>query len=192
MASEVDKLTIHERIKMVDAVLQAAGNEVPVFAGTGERNIHRSKKLLASYLDLGCDHVLFQIPYEEETQYRNQFMELASLQPEVIMLQDWDEAGYGLPDALILDLFEEAEDFRCLKVETTPARVKYSRMLELTDGQLHVSDGWAVTQMIEGLIRGVHAFMPTGMHYIYTQIYRDYVSDKQEDAKSCLNPSFLY
>jgi 4-hydroxy-tetrahydrodipicolinate synthase len=37
--------------------------------------------------------------------------------------------------------------------------------------------------MLEGLQRGVHAFMPTGMHYIYTQIYQDYISGKQKEAK---------
>ena len=37
--------------------------------------------------------------------------------------------------------------------------------------------------MIEGLKRGVHAFMPTGMHYIYTHIYRLFVSGKMEEAE---------
>src|SRR5690606_32642817 len=43
-----------------------------------------------------------------------------------------------------------------------------------TGGRLNVSGGWAVMQMIEGLKRGVHAYMPTGMHYLYSKIYRDY------------------
>jgi len=37
-------------------------------------------------------------------------------------------------------------------------------LLEATQGRLHVSGGWAVMQMIEALDRGVHAFMPTGLH----------------------------
>lgn len=179
MASEVGKLTLEERIKVVEVVLDAADSEVPVFAGTGETDLHRSKKLLSSYLEIGCSHVLFQIPYQDRTQFRNHFRELASLQPEVIMLQDWDASGYGYPEDLIVNLFEEEEAFKCLKVETSPAGVKYSRILELTDGELHVSGGWAVTQMIEGLKRGVHAFMPTGMHYIYTEIYNDYINGRK-------------
>ena len=99
-------------------------------------------------------------------------------------LQDWDASGYGLPDELILSLFEEVDAFRCLKVETVPAGIKYSRMLELTGGCLHVSGGWAVTQMIEGLKRGVHAFMPTGMHWVYTEIYRLWSSGNQEEASA--------
>lgn len=39
------------------------------------------------------------------------------------------------------------------------------------------------TKIIEGMKRGIHAFMPTGMHYIYTKIYRDYMSGKHMEAK---------
>ena len=101
----------------------------------------------------------------------------------MIMLQDWDPSGYGLPDELILELFEEVPAFRCLKVETIPAGVKYSRILKLTGGRLNVSGGWAVTQMMEGLKRGLHAFLPTGMHIIYTSIYRLYKDGKTNEAE---------
>ena len=37
--------------------------------------------------------------------------------------------------------------------------------------------------MIEGLQRGVHAFMPTGMHYIYTSIYKLFEEGKSEEAE---------
>ncbi|MDX1284259.1 MAG: dihydrodipicolinate synthase family protein, partial [Draconibacterium sp.] len=73
--------------------------------------------------------------------------------------------------------------FRCLKIETVPAGVKYSRILELTNGKLNVSGGWAVMQMMEGLQRGVHAFMPTGMHNIYTSIYRLFKEGKINSAE---------
>lgn len=187
MASEVSKLTLKERLEMVEATLSVINGRVPVFAGLGEKDYNHSRELLKSYLKLGCREVLFQIPYENDNQFKLRFMKLAELQPEVIMLQDWDVSGYGLPDSLIIDLFEQVEAFRCLKIEIVPAGIKYSRMLELTGGRLHISGGWAVTQMIEGLRRGVHAFMPTGMHYIYTQIHKDYMSGKHQEAKQLFN-----
>jgi 4-hydroxy-tetrahydrodipicolinate synthase len=100
------------------------------------------------------------------------------------MLQDWDFQGYGLPISLITRLFEEVESFRCLKVEVVPAGVKYSEVLAITEGRLHVSGGWAVMQIIEALDRGVHAFMPTGMHELYTRIYDLYQSGRREQASS--------
>jgi 4-hydroxy-tetrahydrodipicolinate synthase len=183
MASEVYKLSIPERLKMVETVLEEAGDKVPVFAGAGETELAKSKIIISEYLEIGCRQVLLQIPYKEEMQFRDHFMELADLGADTIMLQDWDSNGYGLPDELICDLFENIPAFRCLKVETVPAGVKYSRILRLTNGRLNVSGGWAVMQMIEGMKRGVHAFMPTGMHFIYTEIYNHYASGNLQEAE---------
>lgn len=36
--------------------------------------------------------------------------------------------------------------------------------------------------MIDGLERGVHAFMPTGMHWVYTEIYRLWMKGKSTEA----------
>ena len=184
LAAEVYKLTYSERLQMVEAVLEEVNNTVPVIAGAGETELAKAKKILCSYASLGCRSVLFQIPFHNENQFRNQFKELAEIDCDMIMLQDWDPTGYGLPDELILDLFLSIEKFRCLKIETVPAGPKYSRILELTRGKLNISGGWAVTQMIEGLIRGIHAFMPTGMHLIYCEIYRLWTGGRQADAEN--------
>ena len=182
MASEVYKLSFGERLKMVEAVLGEVNGRVPVFAGAGEPDPARGKEIMRAYRELGCSHFLLQIPFENNGQFRSHFLELAETGTGIIMLQDWDTSGYGLPDQLIYDLFEEVEAFRCLKIETVPAGAKYSRILELTGGRLNLSGGWAVMQMTEGLIRGVHAFMPTGMHLIYCEIYRLWSSGNREEA----------
>ena len=183
MASEVYKLSDTERINMVSAVLDVAGEKIPVIAGAGETDVSKSEKLLKSYINIGCRNVLFQIPFQNEVQFKDHFRQLADTGPDMIMLQDWDASGYGLPDEVICDLFENIMAFRCLKVETVPAGVKYSRILKLTQGRLNVSGGWAVSQMIEGLKRGVHAFMPTCMHNIYTSIFRFYVEGSTDKAE---------
>lgn len=183
LASEVATLSIDERLQMVATVIAEVGDKVSVFAGAGEPDVERRKHIVKEYLAMGCRNVLFQMPFENETQFKNQFYEVADLGVETIMLQDWSANGYGLPDDLILELFHTVEAFRCLKVETVPAGVKYSRLLELTDGKLHLSGGWAVTQMIEGLKRGVHAFMPTGMHKTYCAIYQYFKSGELEKSE---------
>lgn len=182
LAAEVYKLTETERLKMVEAVLEEAADKVTVIAGAGETDLMRSKGLIQKYVSMGCKNILFQIPFDNDTQFKNHFTELAELGPEMIMLQDWNASGYGLSDELILNLFETVGAFRCLKVETVPATLKYSRVLELTGGRLNVSGGWAIGQMIEGLKRGVHAFMPTGMHWIYTEIYKRWISGDEVAA----------
>ncbi len=182
LAAEVSRLSEGERLAMVEAVLEETDGSVPVIAGTGGAEVATARKLTEKYLRSGCRNILFQIPFQGEEQFRRDFFELASTGPEMIMLQDWDARGYGLPDDLIQELFESVEAFRCLKVETVPAGVKYSRILERTGGRLNVSGGWAVTQMMEGLTRGVHAFLPTGMYWIYTEIYRRWCAGQREKA----------
>lgn len=182
MASEVSKLTETERIQMVESVLQEVNGQVPVIAGAGEPDLIKSKKLLRAYAELGCRNMLFQIPYQNDEQFKSHFMQLAEIDLEMIMLQDWNATSDGLSDEVICSLFDEVPAFRCLKVETVPAGVKYSRILNLTQGRLNISGGWAVTQMIEGLKRGVHAFMPTGMHWIYAKIYKLWTEGKETEA----------
>ena len=100
------------------------------------------------------------------------------------MLQDWDANGHGIPVELISELFLELETFKCLKIEVVPAGTKYSEVYKKTKGLLHLSGGWAVSQMMEGLERGVHAFMPTGMHEIYCKIYTLYIKGDIIKARS--------
>jgi len=182
MASEIQKLTPKEKLSMVGCVLKSVDKKVPVFAGSAAGSVDDSKKTIKSYLNLGCKNVLIQLPFITEDRFKNDFYRLADLGPEVIMLQDWNANSYGLPDELIMELFETVPAFRCLKVETVPAGVKYSNILKLTDGRLNVSGGWAVNQLPEALQRGVHAFMPTGMHWIYSRIFNDYQNGNIEKA----------
>ncbi|WP_209331642.1 dihydrodipicolinate synthase family protein [Lunatimonas salinarum] len=184
MAAEVHTLTHQERLNLVQTVLEEVNQQVPVIAGAAESDMAKCKSLLKGYLDIGCREVLFQIPYQNEQQFKTDFYALAEIDVDMIMLQDWDPVGAGLPEALICDLFDTVPAFRCLKVETVMAGYKYSRLLLLTEGLLHVSGGWAVTQLIDGLERGVHAFMPTGMHWIYTEIYQRWVGGRKADAEA--------
>lgn len=184
MASEVGKLTQVERVALVEAVLEESGGEVPVIggasAGTPPERIENVRRMSS----LGCDGVLVALPFESEAAYRTAVEALAREEPPFLMIQDWDFSGYGAPVRLIAELFEEIPQFRSLKVEVVPAGVKYSEVLEATGGRLHVAGGWAVGQMIEGLQRGVHAFMPTGMHEIYCEIYRRYTGGDKTGAQA--------
>ncbi|WP_236975848.1 dihydrodipicolinate synthase family protein [Membranihabitans maritimus] len=182
LAAEVTKLSNAERYQLVEWVMEAVNGSVPVIVGAGDPDFENALEILDTFLQIGCENVLFNYAFSDEEDYRSQFLRFAELNPEMIMIQDWSASGYGLPDALICQLFEEVEAFRCLKVETVPAGVKYSRILDLTDGNLNISGGWAVTQMIEGLERGVHAFMPTGLHYTYVAIYESFHAGNAEKA----------
>lgn len=181
MASEVSKLTEAERAVMVKATVEAVQGRAAVIGGASSPDAAERQRVAQGFVALGCDGILASIPYEDDASYTDHVKALAALKPDFLMLQDWDFGGYGLPVPLLVRLFE-AGYFQSLKVEVVPAGVKYSEVLQATDGALHVAGGWAVMQMIEALQRGVHTLMPTGMHSIYTRIYRLYTAGQHEAA----------
>jgi len=184
MAAEVDRLSAAERRAMVQTVLEEAAGGVPVIGGASAATAAERRERAAELIAQGCAGVLVSIPFENEAQYEREALELDSLGPGFLMLQDWDSRGYGVPVPLIVRLFERLPRFRALKVEVVPAGVKYSEVLRATGGRLHVSGGWAVMQMIEALDRGVHALMPTGLHAIYVRIDRLYRGGRREEARA--------
>ena len=183
MASEVGRLSLRERSLLVDTVLEAAAGGVPIVGGasapTREERRDRARELLAA----GCPCILAAIPWKSGEEYLADIGDLADLDPPCLMVQDWDATGPGAPVEWIAKAFEKVPVFKSVKVETILAGPKYSAILEATEGRMHVCGGWAVTQMIEGLDRGVHAFMPTGLHRSYVGIYRSYMAGDREEAK---------
>ena len=184
MASEVNKLEDKERAQLVGTTLETVQGRVPVIGGASAPDRARRVSLARDLIARGCEGILAQIPFENPEQYAAEVRVLADLGPGFLMLQDWDPSGYGVPVSLIAQLFEEIPAFRCLKIEVVPAGVKYTEVLRATEGRLHVSGGWAVQQMIEGLDRGVHAFMPTAMHGIYCRIYSLYQAGQRDKAQT--------
>lgn len=187
MASEVGKLSEAERRLLVESVVDEAAGRVPVIGGASAPDCEQRVRIAGDLIAMGCQGVLVSIPYESDAQYETDVRAIDELRPPFLMLQDWDANGYGVPVSTVARLFREVESFRCLKVEVVPAGRKYSQVIEATEGKLHVSGGWAVMQMIDALDRGVHAFMPTGLHEIYTAIHRQYCAGHRRNAQRIFN-----
>ncbi len=182
MASEVGSLTGDERVSIVRAVLDANDGRTCMIGGASAKTGEERVTLARQLLDLHVPGILASIEYANDEQYLRDVGQLARLDPGFLMVQDWSTTGYGVPVATVVKAMAEYDAFKALKVEVVPAGVKYTELLEATGGKLHVSGGWAVMQMVEALDRGVHAFMPTGMHRIYTTIYSRYTSGDRPGA----------
>lgn len=187
LASEVGKLTPVEREALVRRVVEDVGGRVPVIGGASADDRATREHLTATLIAMGCDGVLVNIPHRSDAQYAADVHAIARQKPGFVMLQDWDFSGYGLPVALIARLFEEIDVFQSLKIEVVPAGVKYTEVWHATGGKLHLAGGWAVTQMIEALDRGVHTMMPTAMHRIYVHIFNLYRDGQRADAVALFN-----
>jgi 4-hydroxy-tetrahydrodipicolinate synthase len=183
MAAELNKLTPEERKFIVKTVVESANKNVPVIGGASADTQNERINYIKELEEIGCKGVLVSIPFENEDKYKNMIREIAQEVHTFLVIQDWDFHGFGIPVNVIVDLFEEVEVFKSLKVEVTPAGKKYSDVLAATGGHLHVSGGWASSQMIEALDRGVHTFMSTIMHQLYKQIFDFHHTGQREKAK---------
>ena len=187
MAAEVDKLSFDERKIIAETVVDEVAGRVTVIGGASAKSGEERNKYANMLNEAGCDGLLVSIPYLDRNQYQQDIYNVAALSPGFLMIQDWDFDGFGIPVDVITELFEEIDVFKCLKVEVKPSGVKYTKVIEATEGKLHVSGGWAGTQMIEALDRGVNAFMPTILHDIYNTIYRLHKEGNREAAINLFN-----
>jgi 4-hydroxy-tetrahydrodipicolinate synthase len=175
-ASEASRLRAGERWTLIRRVARQVGDRVPVIAGTSSPDLGETRSIAELACELGLAGVMVQSPEAVET--------AAGAGVAMIMLQDLDWHGPGLAVDVICDLFERVDALRCVKVETVPAGPKYTALLEATGGRLNVSGGWASTQLIEALDRGVHAFMPSAHHRVYAEILRRYRAGARDEARA--------
>jgi dihydrodipicolinate synthase/N-acetylneuraminate lyase len=187
VASEVSHLTASERRTVTRAVLEQAATRVPVIVGASADDARTARSLAEFAIERGAAGVLVQAPVallRDEPATLAYFRAVCEAPIEVLMIQDLEWDGPGLPVPTIVRLFEELEPFRCIKVETVPAGSKYSAILAATGGRLHISAGWAVPQLIEALDRGIHAVTPGGLHWVIVEVVRRYRAGDRASARA--------
>jgi len=187
VASEVSKLTPAERRAVTRAVLKQAAARVPVIIGASADDARTTRALAEFAMAHGAAGVLVQAPVallRDEAATNEYFRIVCEARINMLMIQDLEWNGAGLPVDTIVHLFEELEPFRCIKVETVPAGSKYSAIIAATGGRLNVSAGWAVPQLIEALDRGIHAVTPGGLHWVIVEVVRRYRDGDRASARA--------
>lgn len=187
VASEVSHLTTTERQTVTRAILEQVASQVPVIIGATADDAPTARSLAEFAIEHGAAGVLVQAPVallRDEPATMEYFRTVCQAPIEMLMIQDLEWGGPGLPVTTIVRLFEEIEPFRCIKVETVPAGSKYSAILAATGGRLNVSAGWAVPQLIEALDRGIHAVTPGGLHWVIAEVVRRYRAGDRPSARA--------
>lgn len=176
-AAELHQLTFEERLRMVRIVREVSRGRAVVIAGATSRLREEAVAMAEEAARIGCDGVLSEAPpaYPRETAaLLEYFRPLAEAGPPLLVIQDLDWQGWGLPVPVIAELFERMPAFRSLKVEVSPAGPKYTAVRRATGGLLHLSGGWAALQMVEALDRGVDVFMNTALTRFYREVFEAY------------------
>ena len=187
VASEVSRLTDAERRTVTRAILEQVGSAVPVIVGASADEAATARALAEFALEHGAAGILVQAPVallRDETATMAFFRTVCQAPIGMLMIQDLEWNGPGLPVPTIVRLLEELEPFRCVKVETVPAGSKYSAILAATGGRLNVSAGWAVPYLIEALDRGIHAVTPGGLHWVIAEVVRRYRRGDRPSARA--------
>jgi len=184
VAGETGSLSAAEKRLVADTFLRQVAGRVPVIIGCSSAQQHDRVALAAMAKELGAPAMLCQVPDGARGDVLVlQMNALAEVGPPLLMVQDLEFGGPGLPLADILLLRARVPAFQCLKIEVALPGPKYSAVLEATAGTLHVSGGWAAAQMMEALHRGVHAFIPTAMDAIYVEIFRRFSAGQLAQAR---------
>jgi 4-hydroxy-tetrahydrodipicolinate synthase len=185
-AGEVPALRLEEKIALIRFAHQYTMGRAIVIASATADEEQESLAIAAEAVRLGCEGVLCEVPAGrrgDNVKISAFYHSLAAAGMPMLMIQDLDWNGSGLDIALIRQLFEQIECFRCLKVEVRPAGPKYTAVLEATGGLLHVSGGWAVDQMIEAMDRGVDVFMNTALTGLKGRIMEAYWQGDRQEAR---------
>ncbi len=185
VAGEGPSLSNTEFAAATGEIVAACAGRLPVVMSVSAPDFEASRVRAGVAAEKGADAVLYQAPPGAEVaKLKAGLSVLAEIGPGPVMLQDLDWHGPGLPVDVIVDLFEAVPAFQSLKIETVPAGPKYTAVLAATGGSLHVCGGWAVSQMVDALTRGVHAFMPTECEAVYVTIYDLFAAGEREAARA--------
>ncbi len=185
-AGEVNSLIPVERVDLIRFVQQALQGRAMLIAGATASDEMESFRTAEAAVAAGCEAVLVEIPSRrlgDRKSVTDFVRAFASTGMPMLMIQDLDWNGPGLPVPWIVELFETVEAFRCLKVEVRPAGPKYTAVIEATGGRLHVSGGWAADQMIEALSRGVDVYMTTAMTGLYRAVIDAHLIGDRDRAR---------
>lgn len=185
VAGEHTTLTEGEKLSYIQTLTDANAGRVPVIISVTAQDPNESLALSRTATQAGAAGVCVQIPENLNRQGMHEFLrDIANAGPDILMVQDLDWDGRGLSLNDITYLFDKVDRFSWLKIETQQAGPKYSAVLRATDGKLNVCGGWAVTQLMDALARGVHAFIPTGMERVYVSIQRLYETGEVTAARA--------
>ncbi|MEM7463097.1 MAG: dihydrodipicolinate synthase family protein [Pseudomonadota bacterium] len=172
VAGEYSTLTKAEKVQIVETISDANADRIPFIVSVTAQDLNESRELAKVAKSVHATGICVQLPEGLDLSEKLDFLrDLTQEAPELLMVQDLDWHGAGLPLDEIVYLFENIEQFQWLKIETQQAGPKYSAVIEATNGALNVCGGWAVTQLMDAMARDVDAFIPTGMEHVYVAIY---------------------
>jgi len=184
VAGEVSALDEHERKVLLKTVAEATADKIRVVVGISASTINESVSLASDAAVVGAPVVMWQPPAGlDGRELVDALTKIAAVGDHQIMLQDLDWTGPGIDVDVMAQAAESVSAFTAVKIETAPAGPKYTKVAAASNGRLHLSGGWAVMQMLDGLARGLDAFIPSGLLSTQVKIFDAWQKDDHKEAR---------
>ncbi len=185
VAGEVGSLTPDEQARLLAVVGEAASGRLALVAGASAASLDASVAAARAARGVGAAIVLWQPPAGLSARAIEEGVaRLADAGPGRVMLQDLDWQGTGLDPEIIAGIARRVPGLSAVKVETVPAGPKYTALRDIAGDRLHLSGGWAAMQMLDGLARGLDAFVPSGLLSAYVRVFDLFVRGEREAARA--------
>ena len=162
-ASEFYKLTESERRQVIQAAIQAASGRVAVIAQSNHPSARCAAELAAQHQEMGAQLISFAIPRQfslpdaDVVSYCRTICQAVTLP---VLIQDFNPGGATVGGDFARRLFDQCENFRYLKLEEPLMSAKVRAILDATDGQVGVLEGWGGMYLLDLLPAGICGFMP--------------------------------
>jgi dihydrodipicolinate synthase/N-acetylneuraminate lyase len=186
VASEVACLEKNEREAIVEFVKNKVSGRVCIIVGASSDNPTDCLAYAQAAEKMKTDGYLVAVPqsyYQQNSQVIPFFKQISKGIKLPLIIQDLQFNGPGLPLSIIKKLKSELPTLSGLKIETLPSGPKYTAIKNDCGPDLWIAGGWAITQMIEALDRGVDAMVPeSSMVKVYTKIYQLYSNGDRKSA----------
>ena len=162
-ASEFYKLSEQEKLRLVAETVQHAAGRVPVFAQVNFVSLTQAVETAREAQKTGASAIAAAVPrmlaFGEPDLYRY-FDRLLSAIEIPLLIQDVNPSGPTVSARFVAELHRAHPHFRWLKLEEPMLSSKVTAILEATDGEVGVLEGWGGMYMLDLMPAGICGVMP--------------------------------
>lgn len=161
---EAAKLTVEERKRVVDTVIENVNGDVPVVVGTSDNNVETCIDLSNNAAVAGAAGVMIAPPYfetkvQDDEQIMAFYSDVASAYDGPIVVQDYPPVNNAFMSSRFLaEIADEIPNARHLKLEDPPLLEKITAILAHTD-RYQIFGGLGGMFFLEELKRGAAGTM---------------------------------
>lgn len=163
-ASEFYKLTDDEKLRVVKIAIDQAAGRIKIIGQSNHPSLKLAIRLAQANVEAGADVVslavprIFNLPEPSIEEYLGEFMRAVPDTP--VLVQDFNPGGASISVEMICSLMKKHPNFRYLKLEEPLCAPKFKEIIDATNGNIGLFEGWGGLYMLELIPTGISGVMP--------------------------------